>query len=57
MGQGKYGYLTWWEQIDNGKQFTLQRKILTVSPIILCVALLPGTTSFVPRDLIQEWLS
>lgn len=37
MGQGKYGYLTWWEQIDNGKQFTFEKKMLTIAPIVLYV--------------------
>lgn len=37
MGQGKYGYLTWWEQIDNGTQFTWEKKILTIAPIVLYV--------------------
>lgn len=39
MGQGKYGYLTWWEQLDNGKQFTWEKKILTIAPILLYVRL------------------
>jgi hypothetical protein len=31
--QGIYNKLTWWEQIDNGKQLTRNRKFLTVVPV------------------------
>ncbi|XP_039122166.1 ORM1-like protein 3 [Dioscorea cayenensis subsp. rotundata] len=33
--QGMYNNLTWWEQIDNGKQLTRNRKFLTVVPVVL----------------------
>ncbi|PKU63792.1 ORM1-like protein 2 [Dendrobium catenatum] len=33
--QGIYNRLTWWEQIDNGKQLTDNRKFLTVLPVVL----------------------
>ncbi|KAF8413355.1 hypothetical protein HHK36_001335 [Tetracentron sinense] len=33
--QGIYNGLTWWEQMDNGKQLTRNRKFLTVVPIVL----------------------
>ncbi|KAJ8506111.1 hypothetical protein OPV22_006997 [Ensete ventricosum] len=33
--QGIYNSLTWWEQIDNGKQLTRNRKFLTVVPVVL----------------------
>ncbi|KAL3647018.1 hypothetical protein CASFOL_007986 [Castilleja foliolosa] len=33
--QGIYNRLTWWEQIDNGKQLTPNRKFLTVVPVVL----------------------
>ncbi|CAH2080254.1 unnamed protein product, partial [Thlaspi arvense] len=33
--QGIYNRLTWWEQIDNGKQLTRNRKFLTVVPVVL----------------------
>ncbi|XP_020263636.1 ORM1-like protein 1 isoform X1 [Asparagus officinalis] len=33
--QGVYNTLTWWEQIDNGKQLTRNRKFLTVAPVVL----------------------
>ncbi|TYI69171.1 hypothetical protein E1A91_D08G135600v1 [Gossypium mustelinum] len=33
--QGIYNGLTWWEQIDNGKQLTPNRKFLTVVPVVL----------------------
>ncbi|XP_033639452.1 ORM1-like protein 3 [Asterias rubens] len=33
--QGTERYLTQWEQIDNGDQFTTTRKFLTVVPIIM----------------------
>jgi uncharacterized ion transporter superfamily protein YfcC len=32
--QGKWRQNTWWEQIDNGKQFTPTRKFLTIFPIV-----------------------
>ncbi|KVI04009.1 ORMDL-like protein [Cynara cardunculus var. scolymus] len=33
--QGIYNRLTWWEQIDSGKQLTCNRKFLTVVPVVL----------------------
>ncbi|XP_065860134.1 uncharacterized protein [Euphorbia lathyris] len=33
--QGIYNSLTWWEQMDNGKQLTRNRKFLTVVPVVL----------------------
>ncbi|GFY81536.1 ORMDL family protein [Actinidia rufa] len=33
--QGIYNGLTWWEQIDSGKQLTRNRKFLTVVPVVL----------------------
>ncbi|MBA0769418.1 hypothetical protein Gotri_018151 [Gossypium trilobum] len=33
--QRMYNGLTWWEQIDNGKQLTPNRKFLTIVPVIL----------------------
>ena len=33
--QGIYNRLTWWEQIDNGKQLTRNRKFITVVPVVL----------------------
>ncbi|KAL8141552.1 hypothetical protein V2J09_014584 [Rumex salicifolius] len=33
--QGMYNGLTWWEQVDNGKQLTRNRKFLTVVPVVL----------------------
>ncbi|KAL2900603.1 hypothetical protein RDABS01_025685 [Bienertia sinuspersici] len=33
--QGIYNRLTWWEQIDNGKQLTRNRKFLTVVPVVI----------------------
>ncbi|XP_039142066.1 ORM1-like protein 3 isoform X2 [Dioscorea cayenensis subsp. rotundata] len=33
--QGIYNNRTWWEQIDNGKQLTRNRKFLTVVPYVL----------------------
>ncbi|XP_050203938.1 uncharacterized protein LOC126653975 [Mercurialis annua] len=33
--QGIYNRLTWWEQMDNGKQLTRNRKFLTVVPVVL----------------------
>lgn len=38
--QGDYGKLTWWEQVDDGRQLTRNRKFLTVVPVILCAFLL-----------------
>ena len=36
-GQGKYDKLTFWEQLDHGKQYTPTRKVLTLVPILLFV--------------------
>ncbi|CAL9165080.1 hypothetical protein C4D60_Mb09t00850 [Musa balbisiana] len=33
--QGIYNNLTWWEQMENGKQLTRNRKFLTVVPVVL----------------------
>ncbi|KAH9325200.1 hypothetical protein KI387_005378, partial [Taxus chinensis] len=33
--QGIYNMLTWWEQMDNGKQLTRNRKFLTAVPLVL----------------------
>ncbi|OAY73307.1 ORM1-like protein 3 [Ananas comosus] len=33
--QGMYNTLTWWEQMDNGKQLTRNRKFLVVVPVVL----------------------
>ncbi|GJX62807.1 zinc finger, CCHC-type containing protein [Tanacetum coccineum] len=33
--QGIYNRLTWWEQIDSGKQLTRNRKFLTLVPVVL----------------------
>lgn len=33
--QGEWDELTFWEQIDNGCQYTLNRKVLTISPIAI----------------------
>ncbi|KAL0923654.1 hypothetical protein M5K25_007720 [Dendrobium thyrsiflorum] len=33
--QGIYNRLTWWEQIDSGKQLTSNRKFLTIVPVVL----------------------
>jgi len=32
---GEFDELTFWEQIDNGRQFTTKRKVLTLIPFIL----------------------
>eukprot|EP00270_Netrium_digitus_P005404 TRINITY_DN1709_c0_g1_i3.p1 TRINITY_DN1709_c0_g1~~TRINITY_DN1709_c0_g1_i3.p1 ORF type:complete len:215 (+),score=9.12 TRINITY_DN1709_c0_g1_i3:163-807(+) len=36
--QGVYDKLTWWEQMDDGRQLTRNRKFLTLVPVILYVA-------------------
>lgn len=33
--QGHYDNLTWWEQMDSGRQLTRNRKFLTLVPVIL----------------------
>jgi len=33
--QGKFRYLTVWEQLDYGVQFSASRKFLTIVPIVL----------------------
>ena len=35
MDEGKARYLTQWEQLDQGMQFTATKKFLTVIPIVL----------------------
>jgi hypothetical protein len=35
--QGRYDMLTFWEQIDGGLQYTFNRKVLTLMPIIMYV--------------------
>jgi hypothetical protein len=30
-----YNQLTWWEQMDNGKQLTRNRKFLVIVPVVL----------------------
>jgi hypothetical protein len=37
--QGDYAKLTWWEQMDNGRQNTRNRKFLIVVPVVLYVLL------------------
>ncbi|CAL9079077.1 hypothetical protein MUK42_26762 [Musa troglodytarum] len=41
--QGIYNNLTWWEQMDNGKQLTRNRKFLTVVPVVLYLIALHTT--------------
>ncbi|GJW63802.1 putative ribonuclease H-like domain-containing protein [Tanacetum coccineum] len=36
--QGIYNRLTWWEQIDSGKQLTRNRKFLTLVPVVLLLS-------------------
>jgi len=33
--QGRYDHLTFWEQIDHGRQYTRNRKVLTMIPVII----------------------
>ena len=33
--QGKYDHLTFWEQIDDGSQFTSNKKFFTIIPIAM----------------------
>ncbi|XP_039004136.1 ORM1-like protein 2, partial [Hibiscus syriacus] len=33
--QGIYNNLTWWEQIDDGKQLSRNRTFLTIAPVVL----------------------
>jgi len=33
--QGRYDHLTFWEQIDDGRQYTRNRKVLTFIPVII----------------------
>ncbi len=37
--QGDYAKLTWWEQVDNGRQHTRNRKFLIVVPVLLYLLL------------------
>jgi len=36
-GQGAYDKMTWWEQMDDGRQLTPNRKLLTAVPVILYI--------------------
>ncbi|KAG6407592.1 hypothetical protein SASPL_130588 [Salvia splendens] len=49
--QGIYNRLTWWEQIDSGKQLTRNRKFLTVVPVVLRLALGLLTPTLDPTPL------
>ncbi|EPS68280.1 hypothetical protein M569_06491 [Genlisea aurea] len=51
--QGIYNMLTWWEQIDNGKQLTLNRKFLTVIPVALYLIASHSTSYQSPMLLIN----
>ncbi len=44
--QGDYAKLTWWEQVDNGRQHTRNRKFLIVVPVLLYFLLY---SSFLPE--------
>lgn len=35
LDQGKYDYLTFWEQLDGGVQHTANRKFFTLVPVVL----------------------
>jgi len=35
--QGRYDNLTFWEQIDHGRQYTRNRKLMTLVPVVLFV--------------------
>ena len=41
--QGKYDSLTFWEQLDDGVQFTNNRKFLTIVPVALFLLAAHGT--------------
>lgn len=45
-GQGKYDKLTFWEQLDDGKQYTPTRKVLTIVPVLLFI----GATHYTNYD-------
>ncbi|CAA6673646.1 unnamed protein product [Spirodela intermedia] len=44
--QGIYNALTWWEQMDNGKQLTRNRKFLTVVPLYCEYLIASHTTDY-----------
>ncbi|GFS44448.1 ORMDL family protein [Actinidia rufa] len=52
--QGIYNRLTWWEQIENGKQLTRNRKFLTVVPVVLYFDSLPHDRLPTPNALLQH---
>lgn len=41
--QGKYDGLTFWEQLDDGVQYTSNRKFLTLVPVVLFLLAAHGT--------------
>lgn len=43
MDQGKYDSLTFWEQLDDGVQYTRNRKFFTAIPIVLFVLATNGS--------------
>nr|CAD1844515.1 unnamed protein product [Ananas comosus var. bracteatus] len=44
--QGMYNTLTWWEQMDNGKQLTRNRKFLVVVPWFCKYLIASHTTDY-----------
>ena len=50
----KYDRLTFWEQLDGGTQYTLNKKFLTIIPIVLCARPFPPPQApALPRQ--QTW--
>ena len=43
MDQGKYDSLTFWEQLDDGVQYTSTRKFFTAIPVVLFVLAINGS--------------
>eukprot|EP01006_Ploeotia_vitrea_P046909 TRINITY_DN67072_c3_g10_i1.p1 TRINITY_DN67072_c3_g10~~TRINITY_DN67072_c3_g10_i1.p1 ORF type:complete len:112 (-),score=57.70 TRINITY_DN67072_c3_g10_i1:60-395(-) len=50
---GDYDRLTFWEQIDNGVQYTANRKFLTVVPVIVYL-LASASTNWATHPLVMN---
>ena len=49
---GKYDALTFWEQIDDGQQWTPNRKVLMIIPVaVYGLSLFQLVRTFVPLEL------
>jgi len=54
--QGKYDNLTFWEQLDDGLQYSSNRKFLTVVPVVLFI-LASHSTDYAHQPLLLNLLA